>query len=733
MTASYVFHEMPFRGTFKDDQLYLGMGSGDNNCFHAAGGALIKNILDNTDKIDAVLDEGDVIINLPVMPGLDQMAGAYIIKHYIETGRTPKAALKLAEYFDTVNSGEFALNKQSIYTLYFIMTVIGQYYDNLSLFERSAVLMDKSEILFKRAMINYLLEPNYDLKTAPIARDEPQFAAEIANAAEDFDNYISDRDNVCETLSACLPLQNGEFNGEKEKLLFWTRVPRCKLYEFWASLDGFALAAVMLSSSAFTAPNQNVYPAANYKISMLNDRSGNKRNYITEPIARELEYAEHALEKEYFPGAVHSKRLRGISGIAPFCITENPWSYNENTVISPNGGSLLSVKQLQSVIGQLASRSVSKLSYSLILPFAFPYKKYAAVCSQFQKSGLTAASIPYDIIDHSVHPQPCCFRSEAAFEKLDDISFYPGISLYVYPNGAGMAVIRPDVQYNGIYADFAVNKLMLLKEAFADINAEKLFNRLSFVPACRFSYLPPVSYIGVLIAGQGYTETAESSLKRYSYSLATSDSSSLYIEDIIYSPDNKSKICFDQSACAGAFTSEDGQNKCYEQFDAEWSMLMLSLLQRRCTLNDISVRLNMLSPANNRVFKDTSAALLCLDSAATVPDSKAPETAKGFYQAGAAAYRISEISSELHQRIRNIGDFLAQQSASLKITLMCFAFAVLADFLLFGTGLIKLPPIFDMTGKTQFSSAALLFGIGLTAGTVAVTSFLSFLIKRRRK
>lgn len=732
MTASYVFHEMPFRGTLKDDQLYLGIGDGDNNCFNDTGGALIKNILANTEKIDGVLDEGDVIINLPVMPGLDQMAGAYIIKHYIETGRTPKAALKLAEYFDTVNSSEFALNKQSIYTLYFIMTVIGQYYDNLSLFERSSVLMDKSEILFKRAMINYLLEPNYDLKTAPIAKDEPQFAAEIANAAEDFDNYISDRDNICETLHAYLPLQNGEFKCEKEKIIFWTRVPKCKLYEFWAGLDGFALCAVILSASTFTAPNQNIYPAADYKISLLNDRSGNKRNYITEPIARELEYAEYALEKEYFPGAAHSKRLRGISGSSPFSITQNPWSYNELTIISPNGGSLLTVKQLQSVIGQLISRSLSKLSYSLILPFSFPYKKYAAVCSQFQKSGWEGNPLPYDIIDHSVNPQPCCFRSETAYENLGDITFYPGISLYIYPNGAGMAVIRPDIQYNGMYADFAVNELILLKERFAEINAEKLFNQLSLVPVCKFSYLPPVSYIGILLSGQGYTETAGSSLKRYSYSLAASDNSSLYIDDIIYSPEDKSKICFDQSACAGAFIGQDGQNKCYEQFDAEWSMLMLSLLQRRCTLNDISARLNMLSPANNRVFKDTGAALLCLDSAATVPDSKAPDTAKGFYQAGAAAYRISEITSELHQRIRNIGDFLAQQSASLKITLICFAFAVLADFLLFGTGLIKLPPIIDMTGK-GFSSIALVAGLGVIAGTAAVTFLMSFFIKRRRK
>lgn len=121
---------------------------------------------------------------------------------------------------------------------------------------------------------------------------------------------------------------------------------------------------------------------------------------------------------------------------------------------------------------------------------------------------------------------------------------------------------------------------------------------------------------------------------------------------------------------AGAFALSNQSSDYFEQFESEWSILLLALIQRRCTLNEITAKLNVLSPANGHAFKNTGEALLCLDSAATLPNSKAPEAAKGFYDAGVQAYHISEITSELHERIKNISDFLAGQVSSMTINLL---------------------------------------------------------------
>ena len=162
-------------------------------------------------------------------------------------------------------------------------------------------------------------------------------------------------------------------------------------------------------------------------------------------------------------------------------------------------------------------------------------------------------------------------------------------------------------------------------------------------------------------------------------------------------------------------------------------MLLLTLIQRRYTLNQISAKLNMLSPANGRAFKNTGEALLCLDGAAILPNSKAPEAAKEFYEAGIRAYRISEITSELHERIKNISDFLSAQANGMKINLLSFACSVLFAFLLLGTGLIKLPWTLDFTGTVPLSAASLLVPLVIILITIAIAILLSRIIKGRRK
>lgn len=733
MTVSYVFHAVPYKGPEKSNQIYLGLGNQGGCSFENAGGDLIRSILEAAQKIDDILDNQDVTVNLPLMPGIDIMAGAYIIKHYIETGRLPKAAGKLAEYLDTINSGEYTLDKQSIYTLYFILTVIGKYYDNLTPAECSALLMEKSEILFKRAMINFLLEPEYDLKTAPIAKDEPQFTAEIANAADDLDRYITDRSAVCQTGEMSLPANEGIFNNYKEPFIIWTQPPQSKLYEFWAGLDGYAAAAAINGSSKFTAPNRNVYTVSEYKITILNDRTGRPRSCDTQVIARELEYAELALEEEYFSGTVHARRLRGIPGNAPFCRTENPWTYTAAQINSPREGSLLSVKQLRGILELLGQHQAKQTFYKLILPFSFPHKKFEVLCTGLEKSGLTGSALPYDIIDYSVNPQPRRFNSDKSLEGLASESFKAGFQIYAYPNGTGMAVVYPEINCQGLYADYASDKLIQLKESVSNLTAEKLFTQSGITPACRLTFMPAVSCIGMLIAGMGYMPANGASLKRYCYSIATGDRSSLYSEEIIYCPQQDSGICFDQFACAGAFALSNQSSDYFEQFESEWSILLLALIQRRCTLNEITAKLNVLSPANGHAFKNTGEALLCLDSAATLPNSKAPEAAKGFYDAGVQAYRISEITSELHERIKNISDFLAGQVSSMTINLIAFACSVLFIFLLLGTGLIKLPWTLDFTNPSSLTPLSLLIPLGVVLVTLAIAYILSRIIKSRRK
>lgn len=733
MTVNYVFHEFPYNAPIKSNELYLGLGNQEGCVFAGAGGDLIRNILEAPQKIDDILTNEDVVVNLPYMPGIELMAGAYLIKHYVETGRFPKAASRLADYLDTINSGEYSLNKQSIYTLYFIITVIGKYYDGINKAERSALLINKSEILFKRAMINFLLEPEYDLKTAPIAKDEPQFAAEIANASNDLDSYIADRDSICQTGETILPDGSGIFGDKKEQFIIWPQPPQSKLYDFWAGLDGFAIAAAVTGSANFTAPNQNIYPTRQIKITVLNDRNGLPRICDAEIIAREMEYAELALEEEYFPGAAHARRLRGTPGIPPFCRTENPWSFNSAQIDSPREGSLLSIKQLAGILKQLKEHSAERAFYKLILPFSFPYKKFAALCAGFEKSGLKESALPYDIIDYSVNPQPRCFKSELSLENLTPESLKAGFEIYAYPNGTGMAIVYPEINCKALYADYASGSLIKLKESLQTLTAEKLFAHAGLTPACRLIYLPSVSYLGLLIAGTGYMPANGSYLKKCCFQMAASEQWVPAPDENIYCPQPDSGICFEQFACAGAFALKNQSSGYFEQFECEWSMLLLTLIQRRYTLNQISAKLNMLSPANGRAFKNTGEALLCLDGAAILPNSKAPEAAKEFYEAGIRAYRISEITSELHERIKNISDFLSAQANGMKINLLSFACSVLFAFLLLGTGLIKLPWTLDFTGTVPLSAASLLVPLGIILITIAIAILLSRIIKGRRK
>lgn len=733
MTVSYVFHPVPYKGPVKNNQIYLGLGELEGCAFELSGGDLIRSILESAQKIDDTLESETIFINLPIMPGIDIMAGAYLIKHYIETGRFPKAAGKLGDYLDTINSGRYSLDKQSIYTLYFILTVIGRYYDNVQPAERSALLMEKSEILFKRAMINFLLEPEYDLRTAPIAQDEPQFAAEIANASNDFDRYITDRNSLCRTGELSLPDNAGIFSDKKEAFIIWPQPPQSKLYEFWAGLDGFAIAGAINGKASFTAPNQNVYPTSEIKLTILSQPNGLPRQCDAQIIARELEYAELALEEEYFPGTIHARRLRGTPGTAPFCRTDNPWTYEGTHIDSPREGSLISSKQLEGILRQLGDYCTEGSFYKLILPFSFPYKKFAALCAGFARSGLHQSGLPYDIIDYSVNPQPKLFISELALEGLAPQALKAGFQIYAYPNGMGMAIIYPELDCTGLYADYASDALIKLKERLSALTAEKLFSQTGLTPACKLTYLPAVSCIGLLIAGTGYMPNNDTFIKRYCYSIATSEQTSLYSDEIIYCPQHGSGICFDQFACAGAFAVKNHNNSYYEQFETEWSLLLLALIQRRYTLNQISSQLNMLSPANGRAFKNTGEALLCLDGAATLPNSKAPEAAKGFYQAGIQAYRINEITAELHERIKNISDFLAGRTSGMKINLLSFACAVLLSFLLLGTGLIKLPWSLDLANPAAFKASDLLAPAIVVLITMAVALILSRIIRGRRK
>lgn len=733
MTVKYVFHAVPCKELNNNNQIYLGLGAQSGCSFETAGGDLIRNILEAADKIDDILYNEDIIVNLPLMPGIDLMAGAYLIKHYIETGRFPKASAKLADYLDTINSGEYILDKQSIYTLYFIITAIGKYYDNITPAECSALLMEKSEILFKRSMINFLLEPEYDLKTAPIAKDEPQFAAEIANAANDLDKYIADRNTICQTGQISLPTTEGLLNNEKEQFIIWSQPPRSKLYEFWAGLDGFAAAAAIGGSNNFSAPNRNIYTITEYKITILNDRNGRPRSCNTQIIAMEMEYAELALEEEYFSGTVHARRLRGVPGTEPFGRTDNPWSCGPTQISSPRGGSLLSVKQLSGILEQLDQHRTERAFYKLILPFVFPYKKFAVISTGFEKNGLRESALPYDIIDYSVNPQPKYFSSDLSLESLAPGAFKSGFQIYLYPNGTGMAVINPEVNCLGLYANYASDKLIKLKERLSILTAGNLFEQVGITPVCRLTFLPAISCIGLLIAGLGYIPANGAPIKRQCYSIATSDKSSLYSEEILYCPHQYSAICFDQFACAGAFALGNESNDYYEQFEGEWSMLLLALIQRRCTLNEINSRLNVLSPTNGHAMKNTGEALLCLDSTATVPNSKAPEAARGFYDAGIQAYRISEITAELHERIKNINNFLSGRVSTMTINLISFACAVLLIFLLLGTGLIKLPWSLDFTNPGSITLPSLLLPLGVVLVTCAIAYVLSRLIKNNRK
>ena len=196
MTFLYQFHPAGQSVSLGgENELSIGLASA-LSIEAAAFSTLTEAVLQSESVLDAVLpQDGQVLIHLPETLSLDECTAAYLAKQYLENGRIPKSAAKLAFYVQS--SGDRTVradaNADTLYTLGFILLLLQEYYASYTLNERNLLLLEKSEILFKRASINLLLDPYYDLASAPIAKDEPQFVMEINSAADDFNRYISDK------------------------------------------------------------------------------------------------------------------------------------------------------------------------------------------------------------------------------------------------------------------------------------------------------------------------------------------------------------------------------------------------------------------------------------------------------------------------------------------------------------------------------------------------------------
>lgn len=99
-------------------------------------------------------------------------------------------------------------------------------------------------------------------------------------------------------------------------------------------------------------------------------------------------------KKNIFQALCTHEGCAGIPGNAPFCRTENPWTYTAAQINSPREGSLLSVKQLRGILELLGQHQAKQTFYKLILPFSFPHKKFEALCTGLEKSGLTGSALP---------------------------------------------------------------------------------------------------------------------------------------------------------------------------------------------------------------------------------------------------------------------------------------------------------------------------------------------------
>lgn len=736
MTFLYQFHpagEPVLLGN--ENELSIGIPSALSIETSEALLTLTEAVIQSESALDAVLpQDGQILIHLPETLSLDECTAAYLAKQYLENGRIPKSAAKLALYVQSSQNRTVRAdaNADTLYTLSFIMLLLEEYYAPYTLNERNLLLLEKSEILLKRAAINFLLDPYYDLSCAPIAKDEPQFVMEINSAAEDFNRYISDKSDPdrCTVLQTPLPLADGKLCADALAILLWKQTPSCEHPFFWARLDGFPLCLLYEKASAgcASATLAELEPAAEKELSLLS-------------LAQMLEYRELYKEAQLCENGSRSKRTRrdpaqlAPSLGMPFDMTTDPWQLTQGRLLSPSGGTCLSAEDLADTIAALSGSTAARASLRVVLPFILEPSSVPKFLSALKATNFAAAESPADLTDYSADPQPTYFLNPSIGSVTVGERSLPvsgGANLCLYHTGVGLlsfeTLSEPEtVSFNAVcdiqtlQADISAAAPGLLREALGFPE----FSECAFEPAQFFTALQMKS---------GYLHLGSEQLDRDAYRVASGDTYVFSADSFsLYRPDPHACICYDARGCALVCAGPEPESPRFNAFTHQYYFLYAALLQRKIMLEKINRTLFTLSPINAAALKKNRRLLLYMDNTVLTPPENQTEAA-AFFSRGQEIFQLAQAAAAIRERLQAFQDFLQQQTVIRILRLCCLCIPVLIAVIVFTSGLIQLPPLLDFTNGFSINSSPLAWLLWLiTAALLGGGYWLCYHFAMKRK
>lgn len=735
MTFLYQFHPAGQSVSLGgENELSIGLASA-LSIEAAAFSTLTEAVLQSESVLDAVLpQDGQVLIHLPETLSLDECTAAYLAKQYLENGRIPKSAAKLAFYVQS--SGDRTVradaNADTLYTLGFILLLLQEYYASYTLNERNLLLLEKSEILFKRASINLLLDPYYDLASAPIAKDEPQFVMEINSAADDFNRYISDKSDpdCCCVLHTPLPLADGTLCADALAILFWKQTPSCEHPLFWARLDGFPLCLLYEKNAAggASAALAELEPAAEREPALVS-------------LSQMLEYRELHKEAQLSENGSRSRRTRrdpaqeAPSLGMPFDMTTDPWHLEQGRLLSPRAGTCLSAEELADAISALSSCTAARVSLRTVLPFILPPAAVTRLVSALKATGFAAAESPAGLTDYSADTQPLYFLNPSASSVPVGERSLPltgGASLCLYHTGVGLlsfeTLSTPEtVSFN------AVSDVQSLQADIAAAAPDALREALGFpeFSECAFE---PVQFFTALQMNNGYLHLGSEQPDRDAYRVASGDAYVFSADSFsLYRPDLHACICYDARGCALICAGSEPENLRFTAFTGQYYFLYAALLQRKLVLEKINRTLFTLSPINAAALKKNRRLLLYMDNTVLTPPETQTEAA-AFFSRGQEIFQLAQAAAAIRERLQAFQDFLQQQAVIRILRLCCLCIPVLIAVLIFSSGLIQLPPLLDFTNGFSINSSPLAWLLWLiTAALLGGGYWLCYRLAMKRK
>lgn len=719
MDLNYIFHTEPFTLNdinYSPAEPFICITDADSQALKYAVRSDISTLTGAIVKDDALSSfemATGLHMHLPSNPDIDTCIAAFLLKHFIETGRLPKAAANLADYAEKLCAGAITIDPSSPNTFTFILLFIKEYAIKYSAADQSLKLLEKSEILIKQALINFLLDPYYNLATDPIAKDEPNFTADIKKAEEDYLLYKKDRYGdkntlpICKVYDTALPVADtNTVSLAKVKFMAWLSHPTCKMPDFWAFLEGCSL---VLHPDGAQSRKQNTGPD-NIKL-VLNNSIDLSQSLTLEPLVYMLELAEQVLEAEADSSA---KRWRtnpadhGQNPAPPFGITTDPWTYtqaiNIQTINSPSAGTKLAISDIINLISATQANYVTRCSLRACIPLTFMPNDYYRVLSRLRQNGWEASDMPYANLTHDMPASYLAYK--ASNQNFETFSYaVQSLNLMLYKTGVAIIYmdINPDV--SNLYSYCAIKRLIELKQQVLATDIQAVLSSLH-MPRLPFIKVNPLqTYITLSTASFAYPQ---GSLLQAAASLAYGEWAATLPDKSSYVFINPGLVAvFDDDACAviNAESASNSQENQEHGLDNALFFEYAAIIYRKTLLSELALKLHKVSPIHVNKLNNIGKLLLLTENSAQTNAHNPSAEVGAFFGKGLEYHNIMSITNELTERYSKVHQFIKFKFYRLALILCCIAIPLVILFFLFKLSFIDLKPILyiDSMNRLEFN------------------------------